>query len=286
LLNYIKTAFWNQWNLLLFVGGMGFAILSGQPDVAMPIVIAAETAYLGLLGTHPKFQKYVDAQSAKQQRQQSSAKKVYALEKITSSLPKPLLDRYNDLRQRCRLLGEIASDLKEPLEFGTHEQLESMQRRGLDRLLWVFLRLLFTQHQLEQFQMAVSEEQIQVELKRIDLELARLAESDSPEHAAKIRRTLMDNRETLNERLKNYKRAKSNYEFVQFELDRVENKIKSLSELSVNRQDPEYISGQIDAVTGSMKETERTMNELKFITGIGNFDDDAPELISEKQASI
>ena len=271
---------------MLFVGGMGFAILCGQPDVAMPIVIAAETAYLGLLGTHPKFQKYVDAQSAKQQRQQSSAKKVYALEKITSSLPKPLLDRYNDLRQRCRLLGEIASDLKEPLEFGTHEQLESMQRRGLDRLLWVFLRLLFTQHQLEQFQMAVSEEQIQVELKRIDLELARLAESDSPEHEAKIRRTLMDNRETLNERLKNYKRANSNYEFVQFELDRVENKIKSLSELSVNRQDPEYISGQIDAVTGSMKETERTMNELKFITGIGNFDDDAPELISEKQASI
>ena len=286
MLNYIKTAFWNQWNLLLFAGGMGFAILSGQPDVAVPVVIAAETAYLGLLGTHPKFQKYVDAQSAKQQRQQSSTKNVHALEKIKSSLPKPLLDRYIDLRQRCRLLGQIASDLKEPLEFGTHEQLESMQKRGLDRLLWVFLRLLFAQYQLEQFQMAVSEDQIQVKLKRIDAELARLAESDSPEHAAKIRRTLMDNQKTLNERLKNYKRATSNYKFVQFELDRVENKIKSLSELSVNRQDPEYISGQIDAVTGSMKETERTMNDLQFVTGIGNLDDDAPELMDDKRVSI
>lgn len=286
MLNYIKTAFWNQWNLLLFAGGMGFAILSGQPDVAVPVVIAVETAYLGLLGTHPKFQKYVDAQAAKQQRQQNNVKNVHAVEKITSSLPKPLLDRYNELRQRCRLLGQIASDLKEPLEFGTHEQLESMQKRGLDRLLWVFLRLLFAQHQLEQFQMAVSEDQIQEKLKRIDSQLARLSESDSSERAAKIRRTLTDNQATLKERLENYARAKSNYLFVKLELDRVENKIKSLSELSVNRQDPEYISDQIDAVTGSMKETERTMNDLQFVTGIGNFDDDAPELMDETQATI
>jgi hypothetical protein len=90
----------------------------------------------------------------------------------------------------------------------------------------------------------------------------------------------------LNERLENYARAKSNYLFVKLELDRVENKIKSLSELSVNRQDPEYISGQIDAVTGSMKETERTMNELQFVTGIANFDDDVPELMSEARTSI
>lgn len=286
MLSYIKTAFWNQWNLLLFAGGLGFALLSGQPDVTVPIVVAVETAYLGLLGTHPKFQKYVDAESAKHQRQKSGEKNDQALQKITSSLPKPLLNRYNELRGRCQLLGQIASDLKEPLEYSTHDQLESTQVRGLDRLLWVFLRLLFTQHQLEQFQTAVSEEQIQLDLKRIDSQLGRLGNTDLGANSEKIRRTLLDNQLTLKERLANYAKAKSNLLYVRLELDRVENKIKSLSELSVNRQDPEYISGQIDAVTSSMKETERTMNDLQFVTGIGNLDDDAPELMSGMKTSV
>ncbi len=280
MLGYIKTAFLNHWNLLFFAGGLGFAVLSGQPDVAVPIVVAAETAYLGLLGTHPKFQSYVDAQSAKVQRQQSNEKNSHTLEKITNSLPNPLLGRYNDLRKRCQVLGQIATDLKEPLEIGNHLQFETMQTRGLDRLLWVFLRLLFAQHQLEQFQRAVSEDQMKDELKQIDSQLARLGDADLGENDAKIRRTLVDNQATLNERLENFARAKSNYLFVQLELDRVENKIKSLSELSVNRQDPEFISGQIDAVTNSMKETERTMNDLQFVTGIAMVDEDAPELMN------
>jgi len=60
MLKYIKTAFLNQWNLLLFAGGMGFAALSGRPDITIPLVLAGEAAYLGLLGTHPKFQSFVE----------------------------------------------------------------------------------------------------------------------------------------------------------------------------------------------------------------------------------
>jgi phage-related minor tail protein len=101
-----------------------------------------------------------------------------------------------------------------------------------------------------------------------------------------MRRALTDNRATLQERLDNYQRAHSNYEFVSLELERVENKIKSLAELTVNRQDPEYISGQIDAVADSMMETERTMNDLLFVTGLGEVDEEAPELISEPEAFV
>ena len=52
--------------------------------------------------------------------------------------------------------------------------------------------------------------------------------------------------------------------------------------MSVNRRDPEYISGQIDAVANSMKDTERTMNDLQFISNIGELEDDAPELFEGK----
>ena len=53
---YLETAFLNRWNLLVFLGSMGFSLLSGRADMLVPLVLAGEIAYVGLLGSHPKFQ--------------------------------------------------------------------------------------------------------------------------------------------------------------------------------------------------------------------------------------
>ena len=286
MLKYIKTAFTNQWNLLLFAGGMGFAVLTGQPEVAIPIVLAAETAYLGLIGTHPKFQSYVNAQAAKEKRNQSSSQSQNILKKIRKALPPKSFNRYESLRRRCLAIGKISADMKEDPAAYQDNYLESMQSRGLDRLLWVFLRLLHAQNALQRFMDTVSEDSIRDDLKRIDKQMEMLGEDDTGPQAAKIRRTLVDNQKTLNERLENYQQAKSNFLFVTLELDRVENKIKSLSEISVNRQDPEYISDQIDLVADSMKDTERTMSDLEFVTGIGDMEEDAPQLMSNDEIEM
>jgi hypothetical protein len=58
----------------------------------------------------------------------------------------------------------------------------------------------------------------------------------------------------------------------------LENKIRSLTEMAVNRQEPDYISGQVDQVAASMLETEKTMNELQFVTGLDAVED-APALL-------
>ena len=286
MLNYIKTAFLNPWNLLVLAGGAGFAVLSGRPDIAIPILLAGETAYLGMLGTHPKFQSYVDAQSAKVDREVSSQRNQNVLEKIQSTLPRELYNRYTSLRQRCRQLGQIASDLKTPNHAVTGLDLESMQSKGLDRLLWVYLRLLFSLHSLDRFFETVSDQRISGDLERIESQLEELGDDDNSSHSAKIRRTLLDNQSTLRERLDNYEQAKSNYQFVTLELERVENKIKSLAEISVNRQDPEFITGQIDAVADSMKDTERTMTDLQFVTGLGDVDAEVPELMNEPETYV
>ena len=89
--SYLKAAFLNRWNLLLFLGGAGFAMLSGYGDALLPIVMAGELAYVGLLGSHPKFQKYVDAQEAKDARSKTSEASQQALEHILRVLPKELL---------------------------------------------------------------------------------------------------------------------------------------------------------------------------------------------------
>jgi len=262
-------------------GGMGFSILSGYPEIGIPLVLAAETAYLGLLGTHPKFQKYVNAQAAKERRSHRQSGSQTTLKKIMDELPEQSLKRYHRLKKRCKKLGRITSNMKEPTDFD-HGTMTSLHSEGLDRLLWVFLKLLFARHTLAEFQDEVSEERMIEELKTIEQRLQVLGDESSID-ADKIRRTLLDNQATLVERKENYAQAKSNFLFINLELDRVENKIKSISEMSVNRRDPEYISGQIDAVANSMKETERTMNDLQFVPGLGELEDDTPELSVAKK---
>jgi hypothetical protein len=276
---YLKAAFLNHWNLLVVAGGTALAFVSGQPDIVLPVVAASELAYLGFLGTHPKFQRAVDAQEAQRQRSQRSQRNQEVLQRIARSLPRRLLDRYDELRARCNELRQIGADLKSPDDAPVDEAFDTMQVRSLDRLLWVYLRLLFTRHSLERFLDHTSLDQITADMQRVEGHLASLDPDDQSPHAQKIRTTLNDNLQTSRERIENYRRAEANYQFVQLELDRLENKIKSLSELAVNRQDPEFISGEINQAARSMLETEKTMNELQVITGLGEVDDEAPDLL-------
>jgi len=276
---YLKVAFANRWNLLAVFGGIGLAAVSGIPDIVLPLVLAAEAAYLGMLGTHPKFQKYVDAQAAAIERRQKSQSSQQALRQIMQLLPPPALARFEKLRAQCLDLRQIAADIAHSRTAEIDAPLESLQLAGLDRLLWIFLRLLFTEYSLSKFLERANPRLIKQEINTTEQRLKQVAPDDPSPHAQKIRRTLEDSLQTCKDRLANYEKAKANHELVQLEIDRLENKIKSLAELSVNRQEPDFISGQVDQVTGSMLETEKTMNELQFATGLAPLDEEVPELV-------
>jgi chemotaxis protein histidine kinase CheA len=283
-LKYLKAAFVYHWNLLAFLGGMGFAAVSGHADVVAPLVLAAETAYLGFLGTHPKFQKYVESEEAKTARESASEKSSDSLRAILKRLPERSRQRYAELLDRCRRLRQIAADLKHPGVANVGESLDSLQNEGLDRLLWMFLRLLFTEFSLARFLHQTSIKEIQADVERLEASLKALDKQASTEHAAKVRRTLEDSLETSRARLANFERARSNYEFVTLEVERLEKKIESLAELAINRQEPDYISSQIDQVASSMHETEKTMNELKFVTGVELIEEPPPALLQETES--
>ena len=97
-----------------------------------------------------------------------------------------------------------------------------------------------------------------------------------------MKKALEDNLQTNRDRLANWNKARDNYQLVELEIDRLENKIRSLSEMAVNRQEPEFISSQVDQVATSMLQTEKTMNELQFATGLEALDETAPELLKPK----
>jgi chemotaxis protein histidine kinase CheA len=276
---YIKTAFTNRWNLLAVCGGIGFAAISPIPLVLAPLVLAAEVAYLGLIATHPKFQKYVDAREAAGERKEKSQSSQQALHQIMQLLPPAALARFERLRAQCLELRQIAADIAHSPAGEAGAPLDSLQLAGLDRLLWIFLRLLFTEFSLSKFLERTNPRLIRQEIDATEQRLKKLAPDDPSPHVAKIRHTLEDSIQTSKDRLANYEKAKANHELVQLELDRLENKIKSLAELSVNRQEPDFISGQVDQVAGSMLETEKTMNDLQFATGLAPLDEEVPELV-------
>jgi chemotaxis protein histidine kinase CheA len=282
---YLKTAFFNQWNLLAFVGSAAFAALGAYPDVFLPLILAGELTYLGLLTAHPKFQRYVDAQAAKADRVEATRSHQEALAHILRTLPRELVARFESLRAQCRELRQIALELKSPGAQTSDLPLEEFQVAGLDRLLWIYLRLLYTRFSLTRFLQKTSEQEIQKTIERLEGQLRAAPPASSPK-GGRIRKALEDNLQTNQTRLANVAKARDNYQLVELEIDRLENKIRSLSEMAVNRQEPEYISSQVDQVASSMVETERTMNELQFATGLEPVDDEAPELLRGRTAQF
>lgn len=278
-LKYLKAAFKNRWNLLALMAGTGVAIISGNYDVVLPLMLAAEAGYLALVGGNSKFQTYVDTLDHQQKRATRSKRNQQLLQRMMRALPRDLRDRYYQLQERCRELQGIAADLKQNASDGVDVSLESFQVASLDRLLWIYLRLLFTYHSLQKFLNKTSIQRIHSDIQRIESRLEMLDPEDNSPHTQKVRKTLQDNLATSQDRAANYERARGNHEFVELEIDRLENKIKSLAEIAVNRQEPDYVSSQVDLVASSMLETERTMNELKVFTGLGEVDDSVPPLM-------
>lgn len=276
----IKAAFLNKWNLLFFGAGVCAAALSGPLfPVVGPLVLAAEVAYLGFLGAHPKFQRYVAAQEAKAAREDGTVSAELTMRRLLDALPDKLVQRFEGLRTRCLELRQLAQELRDPNSASEPLPLESLQLAGLDRLLWIYLRLLFTQFSLEKFLQKTSEPQIEREVKELERRLSELSKADDDPQRQKLRKAVEDNLETTRTRLVNCRKARDNHELVQVEIERLENKIRALSEMAVNRQEPDFIAGQVDQVVSGMVQTEQTMSDLQFLTGLDTAREEVPEML-------
>ena len=245
--------------------------------------LAGEALYLFGLATNPRFRKYVDAQKAKAAREQRSGQRAPpddTVQRIVRELPAAAIKRFEALRRNCQELQQIAAQLRDPEHAGFGAPLEELQLAGLDRLLWIYLRLLFTQHVLDRVFQSTSAEQIVHDICGLEEQLRGLG--DGP-RAHQLRMTLEDSLATCRQRQATFEAAREKGELVRLELGRLENKIRGLNEMAVSRHEPNFIAGQVDQVAASMVQTERTMQELQFATGLTAEDEQVPRLL-ERQA--
>jgi len=264
---YLFKAFTVPWNLLLFLGGMAAAALSPWPDAIAPIVLAGELAYLGGLVSIERFRAAVDAEEHAKGRREGSSSQLpaSALDEMMASLPNDARMRFHRLRLRCLEMQKLAAGARGK-SLGSADAGDDLRRGSLDRLLWVFLRLLVSQDSLRRFLQSTTDGALADRLVALEGQL-EAAKTSSDE---RLVASLTDSVALANLRLDNYRKADKNAQFVMVELDRIESKIQAITEMTVNRQDPDLLASQVDAAADSMRSTESAIQELQQITGMAD----------------
>jgi phage terminase Nu1 subunit (DNA packaging protein) len=278
LTDYLREAFLFRWNLLFFAGGVAGAAILPMTAVLLPLVAAGEVAYLAGLITIPRFRAAIDAKVQAAGRKTATtdppSQPAPSLTAMLGSLPLEARRRFERLHTRCLEMRGIAAGVRGAAG-DQGASAEEIRTPGLDRLLWLFLRLLLSRTALDRFLGTMSNEEISKRLDQLrkDFAAAQTAKDD------RIMRSLQDSIAMAELRLDNYERAKKNAQFVSIELDRIEGKIQALAEMSVNRQDPDFLSSQVDSAAESMRQTEKAVSELQHLTGLADELQEPPPIL-------
>jgi hypothetical protein len=274
--DYLREAFLFRWNLLFFLGGVAGAALTPLPGVLLPLVAAGELTYLAGLIRMPRFRAAIDAKVHGRGRPKAdavAAEPQPSLVAMLGGLPADARRRFERLHARCVEMRAIAVGVRGTA--GDAIGAEEIRTPGLDRLLWLFLRLLLSKTALDRFLATMNNQEITARLEQLRKDLAA-AQTAGDE---RVVRSLQDSVAMAELRLDNSERARKNAQFVSIELDRIEGKIQALAEMAVNRQDPDFLSTQVDSAAESMRQTEKAVSELQHLTGLADELQEPPPIL-------
>jgi hypothetical protein len=270
---YVAKAFVFHWNLLMVFAAIALAVISGKTGVILPLAAAVEIIYLAALSTNPRFRKLTDATEQYDDTPRISSPKT---ERILSALSDQDRRQFGGLKDLCLELRRITLRVKE----GESKNITEIKDDGINRLLWIYLKLLHSKGVLESFFKTIDRKEIESSIWRTMQRISEMGEEqdDTPD-ASKRRKSLKDMLETSELRLKNYENAMKNHEFIGIELERLSSKIASIAEMGIGRQDADFISTEIDLISDSVRQTEQTVNDIEFLTGLSFDDKDIPALL-------
>jgi DNA repair ATPase RecN len=134
-----------------------------------------------------------------------------------------------------------------------------IQTSSLERLLWMYLKLLYSVDALDRFLKGTSRDSLSGQLTEAESELKEAQEKKRHEN---ILRSLQDQVATLHQRVENYDRAVENRDYLSLELERIEQKVSVISEMAINSRDTSDFTAQVDGITDGIAATEQAMRTL------------------------
>lgn len=272
--HYVRAAFSYHWNLLFVGAGAAVAMISGRPDVVVPLVVAGEVLYLASMYANDRFRAAVDAGDAKTRRQAETADTRAAYDRIRAQLPPQLLRRFDQLRAHCQKLTELAGSMRGPGATGV----DRGAAESLERLLWGHLRMIWNAAKLSEFLDHTDDASLREQIEGLERRLAALPAEGGP---AALRTAVTDSLQTTRERLTNIDAARGKLDVVAAEIERLEAKIAALAEGAVARRDVSEIAQRVDEVAEGMRRTDETMRQLQLPPDFEELDE-PPQLLREQ----
>lgn len=282
--DYMKSAFMNPYNLLLYGSAMAFAIMSGAILPGFALFTAIELAFLTIVAMNPRYQRAIDAISNSEQAEQAQKDRDRKLGPILANLRATDRRRFDDLCDKCKSLQQniLMNDSS-----GINDVTDA-QTNDVNKLLWIFLKILVAKNTVISFVERVSEENLRKEVSKYEDRLAKIGGSgdklgESP-LAKQKRITMEDMLRTAQKRLDNFVLTKGNIEIFDLRLEQIEQKLSALSELALNRHDTTGIAASIDSIANDVEISENTINDLRDATGLSLKFDEAPSILSAEAA--
>jgi chromosome segregation ATPase len=219
------------------------------------IGLGCELAYLGWLGTHPRFQRLVTGDHLLDERRRWQAR----LYELIRQLPPDDQQRYRALENRCQ------SILEQQAQSGLSPGLEE-QGEGLGRLVWIYLRLLLTRESIRKIirESANTQDEAARMKERIDKLQQQLQQ---PSITEDLRKSLTAQIEILQQRQEKKQEAQEKLAFLDAELTRIQEQVELLREQAVLSTDPAVVSQRIDQVTTTLGGTNQWIRDQQKIYG-------------------
>lgn len=210
---------------------------------------AAELIYLVGVGGNPRFQKLIEGERLLA-AQEGWEEKVQA---AVGRLSKPGRERYRALLAKCRLILGIG----ESLAGDSLGNVRDLRAQNLNQLLWIFLRLLGSREVIADNVKGADRKALMADIQRLEQRLAGIL----PETDTALARSLQGTLAIQKKRLENLDRGAGNLAVVDAELERIEQQVELIREEAAVSGRPELLSARLDAVTATMGETSRWMDE-------------------------
>jgi hypothetical protein len=270
----LGLAFLWHWHLLALGSVAAFALLGRLPSQWLPFIVACEASYLLLFGLLPGLR----GTFARGGRATGSSSLEDDFQRLLSFLSPEDDTRFRILHQRCSELLQ----LRRAMDSGAASRPgEDFRAESLERLLWLFLKLLHQRSGLRRFLDSTRREDIEIELARArdQLEEARLKDADSPV-PGRLAAAIAERVHTITERLQNHQSASERLEIVNAEVEKTSQQITHLCETGLTMPDSSTLSARIDAISASVLVSEKTFATAGLDSIFGVDDDQAPPLLS------
>ncbi len=244
--NYLQSAFWARphipllgripLNALVF---LGFILLGfGHPGFWLAGA-ALEASYLYALTTHDRFRRLVDSEASSIETESTEKQR----ESLVRSLIPPRRERLSAIDTKCARVLTLQQ------ESGTSDILQEGNRGALQRLNWIYLKLLLAEQNLTSLDSTTSRADLQTRIEGLE---AELAEPDAS-------RTLTESREAtlkiLRQRLANLDRRQDSLEEIASDLTRIEAQIDLAAEHAGMRGETTAISTNISLASQLLDDT-------------------------------